>query len=161
MGENAKYDQGKNRLDLVFPSIIEELGKVRTYGVQKYKDPDNWKRIDDAKQRYTAAAMRHFEAWRKGEIYDPESGIMHLSHCACNLMFLISIQQEELIDTSKNEVVEVEPIIDIAPMLTPEEEKFTEILKDYDLVAKLTAAIEKKKAEAAETAKEENKEENE
>jgi hypothetical protein len=48
-----------------------------------------------------------------------------------------------------------------APASNPEEEKFVELLKDYDLVAKLSAAIEKKKAEAAETAKEENKEEKE
>ena len=95
MGENAKYDQGKNRLDLVFPSIIEELGFIRTYGVNKYKDPENWKRIDDAKTRYTAAAMRHFEAWRAGEKFDPESGLRHLAHCACNLMFLIELERME------------------------------------------------------------------
>lgn len=95
MGENAKYDQGKNRLDLVFPSIIEELGFIRTYGVNKYKDPENWKRIDNAKTRYTAAAMRHFEAWRKGEKFDPESGLRHLSHCACNLAFLIELERME------------------------------------------------------------------
>ena len=158
MGENAKYDQGKNRLDLVFPSIIEEIGFIRTYGVKKYKDPDNWKRIDDAKQRYTAAAMRHFEAWRKGEKLDPESGLRHLAHAACNLMFLIELEREE--EATKEYVTDVIPDPD-ASVLTPEEEKFTEILKDYDLVAKLSAAIEKKKAEAAETAKEENKEEKE
>ena len=101
MGENAKYDQGKNRLDLVFPSIIEEIGHVRTYGVQKYKDPDNWKRIDNAKQRYTAAAMRHFEAWRKGEEFDPESGLRHLAHCATNIMFLLEIEREEEINVNK------------------------------------------------------------
>lgn len=93
--ENAKYDQGKNRLDLVFPSAIEELGKVRTYGLNKYHDPNNWKGIDNAKARYTAAAMRHFEAWRSGEKIDPESGLNHLSHCMCNLMFLIELEKEE------------------------------------------------------------------
>lgn len=107
MGENAKYDQGKNRLDLVFPSIIEELGKIRTYGVNKYKDPDNWCKIDNAKQRYTAAAMRHFEAYRKGEEFDPESGLRHLSHCACNLMFLIElcIREENECKTTVDEIV--------------------------------------------------------
>ena len=93
MGENAKYDQGKNRLDLVLPSIIEEIGFVRTYGVQKYKDPENWKKIDDAKARYTAAAMRHFNAWRQGEKFDPESGLRHLSHCATNISFLIELER--------------------------------------------------------------------
>lgn len=95
MGENAKYDQEKNRLDLVFPSIIEELGFIRTYGVKKYKDPENWQKIDDAKARYTAAAMRHFNAWRAGEKIDPESGHRHLSHCACNIMFLIELERRD------------------------------------------------------------------
>lgn len=95
MGENAKYDQGKNRLDLVFPSIIEELGFIRTYGVNKYKDPENWCKIDDAKTRYTAAMMRHFNAWRAGEKIDSESGHRHLAHAACNLMFLIELERRE------------------------------------------------------------------
>lgn len=67
MADSAKHDSGKNRLDLVFPSFIEEVGYIRTYGVQKYHDPDNWRNIEDAKQRYIAAAMRHFNAWRSGE----------------------------------------------------------------------------------------------
>lgn len=95
MGENAKFDQEKNRLDLVFPSIIEELGFIRTYGVKKYKDPENWCKIDDAKQRYIAAAMRHFEAWRAGEKFDKESGFRHLAHCACNIMFLIELERRD------------------------------------------------------------------
>lgn len=93
--QEAKSDAGKNRLDLVFPSIIEELGLIRTYGSKKYKDADNWKTIENARQRYTAAAMRHFEAWRSGNKFDTESGLRHLSHCACNLMFLIELERRE------------------------------------------------------------------
>lgn len=100
MADSAKHDSGKNRLDLVFPSFIEEVGYIRTYGVQKYHDPDNWKNIEDAKQRYIAAAMRHFNAWRSGEKRDKESGLRHLSHCACNLMFLIELERME---ESKND----------------------------------------------------------
>lgn len=91
----GKYDEGKNRLDLVFPSIIEELGYIRTYGDKKYHDPDNWKTIENPKDRYTAAMMRHFNAWRQGEKFDPESGLRHLSHAACNLMFLIELERME------------------------------------------------------------------
>ena len=93
--QEAKSDAGKNRLDLVFPSIIEELGLIRTYGSKKYKDPENWIRVEEAKARYTAAAMRHFEAWRSGNKFDTESGLRHLSHCACNLMFLIELERRE------------------------------------------------------------------
>lgn len=32
--------------------------------------------------------MRHLVAYRNGETTDPESGVSHLSHAFCNLMFL-------------------------------------------------------------------------
>lgn len=95
--ENAKFDGGKNRLDLVFPSIIEELGFIRTYGSNKYKDVEgrNWEKIEDPERRYTAALLRHLNAWRSGEIYDPESGFRHLAHAACNIMFLIELERRK------------------------------------------------------------------
>lgn len=86
----GKKDEGKNRLDLVYPILIEQVGRVRTFAVtSKYGDPENWKTIDNLIPRYTAAAMRHFEAWRSGEKVDRESGLSHLAHCACNIMFLM------------------------------------------------------------------------
>ena len=82
-----KDDQGKNRLDLIEPEFIEGVGKVLTFGADKY-EPNNWQKVEDAENRYYAAAMRHLMAWRKGEKLDPESGISHLYHVACNIMFL-------------------------------------------------------------------------
>ena len=90
IGDENKYDGEKIRLDLVEPSLIEAIGKIRTYGVKKYTDEQSWKKVE--KQRYIAAAMRHFEAYRKGEINDAESAMPHLCHCACNLMFLIELE---------------------------------------------------------------------
>jgi hypothetical protein len=43
-GDKAKDDAGKPRLDLVPPGIIEAIGAIRTYGADKYGDPDNWRR---------------------------------------------------------------------------------------------------------------------
>ena len=37
--------------------------------------------------------MRHFEAYRSGEKNDPESGMPHLWHVACNIMFLIELER--------------------------------------------------------------------
>ena len=92
IGDENKFDGEKVRLDLVEPSIIEAIGKVRTYGVKKYGDEQSWRKVE--KPRYIAAAMRHFEAYRKGESNDAESGMPHLWHCACNLMFLIELDKE-------------------------------------------------------------------
>lgn len=89
----AKDTKGKTRLDLVLPSAIEWLGRIRTYGVQKYKDPDNWKKVP--KEQYIAAAMRHFEKYRAGSYFDEESGMPHLAHAMCNLMFLLDMEDDE------------------------------------------------------------------
>ncbi len=93
IGDENKFDGEKVRLDLVEPSLIEAIGKVRTYGVKKYTDEQSWRKIETS--RYVAAAMRHFEAYRKGESNDAESGMPHLWHCACNLMFLIELEKEQ------------------------------------------------------------------
>lgn len=87
----AKHDTDKPRLDLVPPGIIEAVGAVRTYGVQKYTNPDNWRRVEP--ERYTAALMRHLcEYLRDPKGRDKESGLPHLWHMACNIAFLIELQ---------------------------------------------------------------------
>lgn len=88
-----KDDSGKNRLDLIEPEFIESVGQVVTYGAQKY-EPNNWQGVEDATDRYYAAAMRHLLAYRKGERLD-ESGLSHLAHVACNIMFLMHFEREE------------------------------------------------------------------
>lgn len=89
-----KDDQGKNRLDLVEPEFIEGIGNTLTFGAEKYKE-NSWQNIEDAENRYYAAAMRHLLAWRKGEKVDSESGLSHLEHVACNIMFLQHFEREE------------------------------------------------------------------
>ena len=89
-----KDDTGKNRLDLIEPEFIESVGKVLTFGASKY-EPNNWQNVDDGKDRYYAAALRHLMAYRKGEEKDPESGLSHLEHVACNIMFLLHFEREE------------------------------------------------------------------
>ena len=88
-----KDDQEKNRLDLIEPEFIEGVGKVLTFGADKY-EPNNWQKVEDAEDRYYAAALRHLIAWRKGEKTDPESGLSHLDHVACNIMFLQHFEKE-------------------------------------------------------------------
>lgn len=89
-----KDDKEKNRLDLIEPEFIEGVGKVLTFGANKY-EPNNWQKVEDAEDRYYAAALRHLIAWRKGEKTDPESGLSHLDHVACNIMFLQHFEKED------------------------------------------------------------------
>ena len=89
--QEAKADKGKLQLTLVPRQIIREIAKVRMYGTQKYKDPDNWKRVEV--ERYRDAAFRHFLAYLDDPYsIDEESGLPHLSHLACNIAFLCELQ---------------------------------------------------------------------
>lgn len=88
-----KYDTGKLRYDLITPDVTKAMAEVLTFGAEKYA-PNSWQLVPDAKRRYTAALMRHFEAYRAGEQLDPESGLSHLSHALCNLMFLQHFEKE-------------------------------------------------------------------
>ena len=86
--EGVKYDSEKLRYDLLPPECIREIVEILTLGAKKYED-ENWKKVDNAKDRYYAALMRHLEAWREGEKIDRESGKRHLAHMASNAIFLL------------------------------------------------------------------------
>lgn len=90
MGTN-KDDAGKPRLSLVPMSIIWAIAHVREFGCKKYKDPDNWKKVEPA--RYKEALLRHVLAYVDDEdSVDEESGLLHLWHAACNIAFLIALR---------------------------------------------------------------------
>ena len=82
-----KFDGGKLEYGLLPPLALEETVKVLTFGAQKY-ERDNWQKVPDAKRRYFDALQRHVWSWKQGEQIDPESGIHHLAHAMCCLMFL-------------------------------------------------------------------------
>lgn len=92
-----KFDGGKPDYGLLPPFALEEFAKVLTYGAQKY-EPDNWKRVPDAKRRYFAAAQRHMWAWKRNELNDPETALHHLAHAMCCLSFIIDLQQDPTLD---------------------------------------------------------------
>lgn len=81
-------------LTLVPTKIIQAIRSVRLYGVKKYKDPDNWKRVE--KERYRDAAYRHFMAYLDDpQGVDEESGLPHLWHLATNIAFLCEMEDSE------------------------------------------------------------------
>jgi hypothetical protein len=86
--KGCKFDEGKPRWNLLPTREIEEVVKVLTVGAEKYED-DNWKCVARSRERYFAAAMRHIIAWWHGEEQDTESGLHHLAHAICCLLFLM------------------------------------------------------------------------
>ena len=70
---------------LLDADFLEGVANVLTFGAEKYA-PHNW-RGGIQQSRLIAAAYRHLGAFNKGEDLDPESGINHLLHASCCLMF--------------------------------------------------------------------------
>ena len=99
MVEGKKYDSGKIKAGMVFSyfaGALEEVCKVGTYGNEKYGDSfwdDNWNRVENAKERYTDALVRHLFKLMQGEIVDSESGHKHLSHAAWNVLALLELDK--------------------------------------------------------------------
>lgn len=89
-----KHDSGKRRF-LLLP--WRELGivvDVLEHGAAKY-GVHNWTIVPHGKERYLDAALRHLHAVILGETHDPESGLPHLAHATCSLLFALWFQSEE------------------------------------------------------------------
>ena len=89
-----KYDSEKPKMNLLPPKAIVEISKVLTFGAAKY-DAENWRKLDDLQNRYTAGALRHIFAHMDGEELDPETNLSHLAHAMCCLLFKLEIELEE------------------------------------------------------------------
>jgi len=87
-GDKFKHDKGKPRWSLLPWKQVEQVTKVLTFGAKKY-GALSWQNIPEPRSRYFDATIRHLVAWKNGEVNDPESGLHHLAHAACNLFFLM------------------------------------------------------------------------
>ena len=83
-----KFDGEKPRMYLLPPKALTEVGKVLTFGAQKY-DEENWKKVDNLQKRYSSAAIRHIFALLDGEELDPETNLSHEAHAICCLLFML------------------------------------------------------------------------
>lgn len=88
-----KFDGDKPRMDLLVsgcPNALEAIAGVLTFGAKKYA-AHSWQTVPNADERYLAAQLRHITAVQKGEVNDPESGLHHLAHAACNALFILEL----------------------------------------------------------------------
>lgn len=85
--EGVKHDEGKYPLHLLPVEVLEEVSRVLDFGSRKYQDW-NWAKGFKWSRLYSAS-LRHLFAHMRGEDKDPETGISHLAHATCNLLFLM------------------------------------------------------------------------
>lgn len=86
--EGIKFDGKKMRISLLPILSVLEVVRVLEFGAKKYA-PDNWKYVEGAQGRYWDAAMRHMFAYKTGEKLDDETGLSHLAHAACCILFML------------------------------------------------------------------------
>lgn len=110
-----KFDGGKLRYDLMPTLAFENVVKVLTYGTIKYDD-ENWKLVPNGRKRYLAAAMRHIQEYRKGEMFDDETKTHHLSNAVTDLLFIIEkdLQGWEDVDEKGSDM-------NLPPIVVPQE----------------------------------------
>lgn len=101
----TKYDQDKLQYSLIPPYALEQIAKNLTVGLKKYKERNNWKKVEGAQQRYLDALYRHLEAHRRGELHDPDSSVpdmLHMAAVAVNAMFLLEFMLDPELNTKDN-----------------------------------------------------------
>lgn len=67
---------------------LEAVCRVLAFGANKYAER-NWE-AGFAYSRAYGAVLRHVFAFASGESHDPETGEHHISHAACEVMFLLA-----------------------------------------------------------------------
>lgn len=92
MTDFIKHDAGKAPMHLLPYQPLKEIAEVMGYGASKYPAHNFRKGTDWS--RYLSAAMRHLHAFNDGEDKDPESGLSHLAHAACCIIFLLQYERD-------------------------------------------------------------------
>lgn len=96
--EGLKYDNGKPLVGdvlQIFGKAIMAVGECVLEGQKKYPTIDNWKKVDNAQQRYTNALIRHLIKHLSGQEIDEDSGLKHIQHVAWNALAICQLYLEE------------------------------------------------------------------
>ena len=89
MEKGTKFDIGKDQWHLMPFIVLSDVVKVLMLGAKKYA-PFNWQIVvKENPNRYFDACIRHLTAWQSGEKNDQESGLSHIAHAICCLIFLL------------------------------------------------------------------------
>lgn len=95
-----KYDGDKAPLvvnALYFSKALEGVAQVSAYGAKKYNalfNDQNWRKVENVKERYASALMRHLHAHLRGELLDPESDKPHIDMVAWNSLALSELEKK-------------------------------------------------------------------
>lgn len=110
--EGVKFDDDKDRFDLLPFDALAAIQKVLEFGARKY-EPRNWEK-GMAWKRPWNAVIRHLWAWIRGE-KDHETGFSPLWHAGCEILFLISFELRRVGTDNRDLAPEVTPRVTVEP----------------------------------------------
>jgi len=87
----VKHDTDKLRVELLPVDVLKGVAGILSHGAKKYGDR-NWERGISYSRLY-GATLRHLFAVWEGEDNDAESGLPHIDHALCELMFLSAMMK--------------------------------------------------------------------
>lgn len=87
----TKHDSGKPMMGLLSSLWLVGVAQVLTFGAKKYAS-HNWRKGIN-QSRLMDAALRHLASFNGGEDLDPETGLSHLLHASCCIMFAYELLQ--------------------------------------------------------------------
>jgi hypothetical protein len=70
---------------------LEQVAKVLEFGARKYA-PRGWEHGIEHSRTWSATMRHLFQRFELAEINDAETGLDHLAHAACELMFLLAYE---------------------------------------------------------------------
>jgi Domain of unknown function (DUF5664) len=82
--EGLRFSGGKPPYHLLPPEFLRELAGVLGFGAHKYA-PHNYE-LGLPIEEYLRGAMSHWSAMAAGQTHDIESGLLHSSHAAWNML---------------------------------------------------------------------------
>lgn len=93
-----KFDTGKapvfQGFMQYFPRAIRAVANVSAFGAKKYSvayDDQNWRKVDNAVNRYRDARERHMLDEQIDGLYAPDSNLLHAAHNAWNAMAYLEL----------------------------------------------------------------------
>lgn len=92
--QSLKKDAEKVPTHLLPTAPLVEISKVLGFGAKKYAR-HGWRAGMDWSRVY-GAILRHLFAWEQGEDLDPETGLPHLAHAGCEVLFLLEYAKRGL-----------------------------------------------------------------
>ncbi len=116
--EALKFDQEKLPLHLIDPLWLKTTAEVLAFGEKKY-GAWNWAKGTFEWHRLYRAAMGHLTDWYAGEETDPETGLSHLWHASCCLMFLTRYVHDNLGKDTRPRFPQQETYYEAPPQAPP------------------------------------------